>query len=323
MTIEAIDMQLQTNIPIIQESKNLIDYQSEIFLLGSCFAEHIGDTLAYYKFKSIVNPFGILFHPLALENLITRALNEEIYTEADIFYLNEQWHCFEAHSRLNDPSKENLINQLNEALKHTSQQLHNATHIILTLGTSWAYRHIESDTIVANCHKVPQKQFLKEILSVNAVSESLQAIISLIRDVNHKASVIFTVSPVRHIKDGFVENNRSKAHLISGIHELVSPRHHVHYFPSYELMMDELRDYRFYNEDMIHPNPVAVKYIWERFKDMWIASRAIPTMNDVETIQKGLLHKPFNENSDQHQAFLSTLEDKKASLSQEFPHIIF
>lgn len=316
-------MNLQTKIPIQPEKYNPIDYHSKIVLVGSCFAEHIGKKLEYFKFQNLLNPFGILFHPVAIENLITNAINDKNYGEENIFFLNEQWHCFEAHSKLSNVSKEELLISLNESLKTTNQQIHESTHIIITLGTAWVYKHIETDAVVANCHKVPQKQFVKELLSIEEVTESLQAIVSLIRSINKQVSVIFTVSPVRHLKDGFIENAQSKAHLISGVHEVVEPRKHIHYFPSYEIMMDELRDYRFYDEDMIHPNSIAINYIWEKFREVWIDKKTIETMSAVEDIQKGLLHRPFTSTSEAHQKFVQSIEAKKQALRSQFPQIKF
>ena len=316
-------MKLQTQIPLQLEKYNPIDYHSNIVLIGSCFVEHIGNKLEYFKFQNLQNPLGILFHPLAIENLIVNAINEKVYTEADLFFLNEQWHCYEAHSKLSHTSKAELLNILNKNTKATHQYINNSTHIIITLGTAWVYRHIEKDQVVANCHKVPQKQFVKELLSVETISQTLQAIISLINSVNKKASIIFTVSPIRHLKDGFLENARSKAHLIAAIHEVVEPRNQLHYFPSYELMMDELRDYRFYDEDMIHPNSIAINYIWEKFRIVWIAEDASKTMEVVDEIQKGLLHRPFNKNSEAHQQFLQNLKIKQELLQTQFPKIEF
>ncbi|TCI93549.1 GSCFA domain-containing protein [Tenacibaculum sp. M341] len=316
-------MILQTHIPLKKQQHSLIDYSSKLFLLGSCFSENIGNKLSYYKFQSSQNPFGILFHPKAIERLILNAINEKKYTEEDIFNFNERWHCFETHSNLSSVDKDEFLNTLNISIKDTFQQLQKASHIIITLGTAWVYRYISSDVVVANCHKVPQKQFLKEILTVNEVSESLASICSLIRSVNKEASILFTVSPVRHIKDGFIENKRSKSHLLSVIHEVIDPRKNIHYFPSYEIMMDELRDYRFYKEDMIHPSQTAIDYIWNRFVDTWFHESSLFTMKKVEEIQKGIAHKPFNTNSDAHQTFLKKLTQKKEILLKEFPFMRF
>jgi lysophospholipase L1-like esterase len=315
-------MKLQTQIPLQKQSINQIDYTSNIILLGSCFSENIGDKFAFYKFQSVQNPFGILFHPKAIENLISNAINLKEYTEDDIFFLNERWHCFEAHSSVSTENKEELLNNLNSSISRTLKQLKQSSHIVITLGTAWTYRHITSDTTVANCHKVPQKKFLKELLPVDEITENLDAIVSLIKSVNPNASTLFTVSPVRHLKDGFIQNQQSKSHLISAVHQVINSRN-VSYFPSYEIMMDELRDYRFYAEDMIHPNQTAINYIWERFSEVWVSDKAKKTMQEVANIQNGLLHRPFNPNSTQHQQFLENLSLKIEKLQKEYPFIHF
>ena len=217
---------------------------------------------------------------------------------------------------------------MNAIINTTRLQLQKASHIIITFGTAWVYRFLETNTVVANCHKIPQKQFSKTLLSVQEVCDALKNTVQSIKTLNPEASIIFTVSPVRHLKDGFIENTQSKAHLISAIHQLLNsnPSEEINnefYFPSYELMMDELRDYRFYNEDMVHPNPLAIQYIWERFSAVWIADAALKTMETVDGIQKGLQHKPFNEASEAHQKFLQNLEKKISVLIAEFPHVIF
>jgi len=318
-------MKLRTKLSIPQ-SNNEINYQGQLFLLGSCFVNNIGRKLNYFKFRSHQNPFGILFHPLAIENLVSKAVQKHLYTEDDIFFANERWHCFDAHSELSHPSKEKLLEKLNGGLEKTNQQIHESTHILITLGTAWVYKSKTSKLTVANCHKAPQKEFSKELLSINDIESSLRNIIELVQSVNENAHFIFTISPVRHLKDGFIENQRSKSHLISAVHEFLSFRaesRNCTYFPSYELMMDELRDYRFYDTDMIHPNQIAIDYIWEKFKEVWISSKARPTMEKVDTIQKGLQHRPFNPESEQHKAFLASLDEKIMYLQEEYPFIKF
>lgn len=316
-------MKLKTNIPL-KPADNQIDYQSQLVLLGSCFSDNIGGKLNYFKFQSLQNPFGILFHPLAIENLVSRAVREDSYTEQDVFFSNERWHCFDAHSDLSNSSKEKLLQKLNDSLQRTKRQIKKSTHIVITLGTAWFYRKRGSNAVVANCHKVPQKEFSKEVLSIGTIITSLKKTIKLVQTVNQNAQFIFTVSPVRHLKDGFVENQRSKAHLIAAIHEVIdSPSlgggWGEEYFPSYELMMDELRDYRFYEADMIHPNQVAIDYIWEKFKEVWISTNAYSTMEKVDAIQKGLQHRPFHPESEQHETFLVSLEEKITYLQKEYP----
>lgn len=316
-------MNFTTKIPITQNA-NPIDYNSKIVSFGSCFAENMGDKLLYYKFQTQVNPFGIIFNPFSIEKLIERVVLQRYFTKDDIFFFNERWHCYEVHSELSDADAEVFLSKLNQILLDTQKQLQQATHIIITYGTSWVYRHIETNAIVANCHKVPQKQFSKELLSIDSIQKAIQNTVSLIATLNPKCNFIFTVSPVRHLKDGFVENQVSKAHLIAAIYATTNTKQQtLNYFPSYEIMMDELRDYRFYADDMIHPSPMAIDYIWERFAATQIAASAITTMELVQTIQKGLAHRPFNPNSESHQKFEANLKEKIATLEAQYSFMKF
>ncbi|WP_029033153.1 GSCFA domain-containing protein [Salinimicrobium terrae] len=312
-------MEFRTQIPIkSQEPK--IGYSSKVLLLGSCFVENIGKKLEYFKFEQLLNPFGILFHPAAIHNFLKRVKTQHVFTEEDIFYHNEAWHCYEAHSDLNSVEKEDILRNLNAAVEETHQFLLSATHVVITPGTSWGYRLKETNEFVANCHKVPQSNFSKEITEVKS---ALFGCSEIVREINPLAQIIFTVSPVRHLKDGFVDNQLSKAKLITAIQEIVASESHCSYFPSYEIMMDELRDYRFYAEDMVHPNRTAVDYIWEKFQEAWIPSEASAIMKKVDTIQKGLLHRPFNETSEAHKKFRRDLQEKIGKLQEEVPEIRF
>ena len=324
-------MNFTTKIPI-QKSNFPIDYDSKIMLLGSCFAENMGEKFEYFKFQTIVNPFGIIFNPVSLEKLIRRSIEKRKFTKNDIFFHNELWHCYDVHSELSNSDKSFFLNSLNDLINTTHQQLNDSTHIIITLGTSWVYRNIESNEIVANCHKVSQKQFTKELLSINQTEESLKSIVSLVHSINPNCNFIFTVSPVRHVKDGFVENSLSKAHLVSAIHSVLNQKFSTSleltnqnyiYFPSYEIMMDELRDYRFYTEDMLHPNQTAVDYIWIQFFENYISESQFGLMNDICSIQKGLKHRPFNPNTESHQKFLHQLELKIKTIQNQHPFIKF
>ena len=316
-------MNFTTKIPITQNA-NPIDYNSKIVSFGSCFAENMGDKLLYYKFQTQVNPFGIIFNPFSIEKLIERVVLQHHFTKDDIFFFNERWHCYEVHSELSDADAEVFLSKLNQILLDTQKQLQQATHIIITYGTSWVYRNIETNAIVANCHKVPQKQFTKELLSIDSIQKSIQNTVSLIATLNPKCNFIFTVSPVRHLKDGFVENQVSKAHLIAAIYATTNTKQQtLNYFPSYEIMMDELRDYRFYADDMMHPSSMAIDYIWERFAATQIDASAITTMELVQTIQKGLAHRPFNPNSESHQKFEANLKEKIATLEAQYSFMKF
>ncbi len=316
-------MQFRTVIPI-ETSKSSIDYNAIIVSFGSCFADSMGGKLEYYKFRNTTNPFGVIFNPVSIEHLMLRIVSRRYFTESDLFFHQELWHCYEVHSEFSSPNAVELLDRLNSLLHSTYENIVQATHVILTYGTSWVYREKESRQLVANCHKVPQNQFDKEILSVSTVETSIQNTLDLIYKINPKCSILITVSPVRHSKDGFVENQRSKAHLITAIHSLLEKENsQVHYFPSYEIVMDELRDYRFYAEDLLHPNSVAISYIWHRFKETHISKAYYGTMDVVEGIQKGLAHRPFNPGTASHQKFLGTLNQKIISLQEQFPHIQF
>ncbi|HZW62465.1 MAG TPA: GSCFA domain-containing protein [Flavobacteriaceae bacterium] len=316
-------MKLQTQIPLEPQMQNRIDYFSRILLFGSCFTENMGSKVNYFKFQNLQNPLGILFHPIAIENLISRTITANTFKENDVFFHNEQWHSFEAHSSLSSINKHKLIECLNKRTQETAIALDQATHVVITLGTAWVYKHLETNKIVANCHKVPQKHFAKVLLSVEEVNASLKNTIALLRNANPQCTIIFTVSPVRHLKDGFVENTQSKAHLLTAIHQTIKPEDKLCYFPSYEIMMDELRDYRFYKEDMLHPNQIAVDYIWQHFVNVWFDPKTHETMQQVDTVQKGLQHKPFNTQTKAHKVFLDTLRAQKEALNACYPHITF
>ena len=316
-------MILQTKLDLKPIHHNPISYNSNLILLGSCFSENIEKKLSYFKFQTFQNPLGILFHSKAIERLLLNAIDQKKYIEKDIFMYNEKWHSFDTHSKMSSSAKEKLLENLNSAITSTNKSLKSCSHIIITLGTAWIYRFIENGKIVVNCHKIPQKKFLKELLSIRQITESLETMISLIRSVNQKASIIFTVSPVRHLKDGFVENQLSKSHLISSIHKIIKKNTNTHYFPSYEIMMDELRDYRFYKEDMVHPNNIAINYIWEKFKNVWILDGTQKLMKEIESIQKGLNHIPFNPKSKAHKEFLIKIKEKIKTLKKEHKHLSF
>lgn len=324
-------MKLQTEIPLKPE-ENQIDYASKILLLGSCFSENIGGKFDYFKFQNLQNTFGVIFNPVSIEKLIVRAVENRAFSEEDIFQHKGIWKCFEVHSELSSLDKSEFLKNLNSALQNLREALFSSTHIIFTFGTAWVYRTINASTplstgkIVANCHKLPQQNFAKELLSMEEISKSLQTIFYKISTVNPAAVLINTVSPVRHIKDGFSENSLSKAHLISAIHQslslpMQSKRHY--YFPSFEIMMDELRDYRFYSEDMLHPNKTAIEIIWQKFSKVWISSETETLQKEIASIQNGLEHRPFNPEGADHLQFSEKLQQKITSLKKLFPHIQF
>ncbi|PJX22853.1 GSCFA domain-containing protein [Psychroflexus sp. S27] len=314
-------MQLQTEIKL-KDGEPKINYGSHLFVLGSCFSEHIGDRLSASQLRVLQNPFGILFHPFSLENFINRVVEQNFFTEKDIFHHNGLWHSFDAHSKMSHQNPDVVLEKLNEAIKSSFEFINKSSHVLITLGTAFIYRHIEKGEYVANCHKIPQKNFDKELISSTQIQQSLWRMIKCLKSINPEINLIFTVSPVRHQKEGFVENNRSKAQLISAIHHIVE-KEESSYFPSYEIMMDELRDYRFYKSDMLHPNETAIAYIWEKFTATWMTADTLKIMEKVDKLQRNLKHKAFNPDSEAHQSFLQKVEKQKKELKKRFPHFKF
>ncbi len=304
-------MNLQTKIPI-PPARQPITYQSELLLVGSCFAEHITQKFTYYGFRVVGNPFGVLFHPLAIERLLCRVVERIPFTISDFFFHEEQWKCFELHSSLNRLTVEEAVEAANAQLKVFRRALTESSHCFLTLGTAWVYRH-QSGALVANCHRVPNV-FTKELLSSADIEQSLRRITAMAHTLNPKLHFVLTVSPVRHLKDGFMENNLSKGNLFAGLYPLLSEG--CSYFPAYELLLDELRDYRFYAEDMLHPSPLAVDYIWQRLVDTYMDESTKHRMFLVEQLRKMQAHKPFNPESDAHKKFLQTMESRRAMLNE-------
>ena len=318
-------MQFFTKVPI-SKTNDPISYHSKVVSIGSCFAQNIGEKFNFYKFQNTTNPFGIIFNPSSIEKLISRAINKEYFTEEDIFFYNERWQSFEIHSELSHADKDFFLNLINATLDSFSKEIHEASHVIITLGTSWVYKENSFGNIVANCHKVPQKSFKKHLLSAEEISISLENITKSISKINSQCTFIFTISPVRHIKDGFVENQVSKSNLISAVYNLIQNQpenSRFSYFPSYEIMMDELRDYRFYSSDLLHPNATAIDYIWSRFMETTVEPNSISTMKEIETIQRSLQHRSFNPESISHQKFLQNLNVKIENVQKSYPFIEF
>lgn len=315
-------MKLQTTIPLHPDGPP-INYDSKIVLLGSCFSDHMGRKLNYLKFDTVQNPFGIIFNPLSIFNLLDRASTHRQFVEKDVFEKDGLWHCLEVHSLCNASEKAVYIDLLNEKLQQLRVGLQQATHIVLTLGTAWVYEYTKTRLVVANCHKIPQKEFAKRLLSVEDLTEVLGKINACIKTLNPNAHRIITVSPVRHIKDGVTENARSKAHLLSGIHRVKDIDSALKYFPSYEIMMDELRDYRFYEKDLLHPNETAISIIWEKFATVWVSTATIHLQKEIASIQAGLAHRPFNANSVEHVKFQKKLQERITQLKELLPAIDF
>ena len=316
-------MKFKTQIPI-SKTKHPVDHSAQIVSIGSCFAENMAIKLDYFKFQNSVNPFGVIFNPISIEKLVFRAVNDIFFTENDVFFHDHLWKCFDVHSDYSAEDKDQLLEILNQKLQNFKQQLTSATHIIFTFGTSWVYELDKNKNVVANCHKVAQNQFNKKIVSVQSIEKSILNTYKLISEINPNCQIIYTISPVRHLKDGFIENTQSKANLIVGLQSILQYNaDRVVYFPSFEIMMDELRDYRFYADDLIHPSKMAVDYIWQRFAETYFSEKTLAITVQIDKINKALLHRPLHINSTTHTLFQANLKHKIDEFSLKNPTIAF
>ncbi len=317
-------MEFRTKVPV-KNAFPKISHTSGVFLLGSCFVKNIGSKLEWFRFKNLQNPTGIIFHPSPIARFLKRAAEEKEYQKENILEFNGKWISLEAHSAMNRATEEACLHAMNKSLEETRNFISKVSHVIISLGTAWGYRHENYEGIVANCHKIPQKQFQKEVFSATAIEDSLRMIANAVFQINSSATILFTVSPVRHFRDGVVENQRSKANLLAGLHDFIEkeddPR--LHYFPSYEILMDELRDYRFYAADMLHPNETAVNYIWKVFSEAWMEEESLRLNLKIDAVQKALSHRFREENPQVYKKFLTKLQGKIEEIHKTHPEITF
>ena len=299
-----------------------INHKHKLFLAGSCFTEQIGAKLSHYKFQTIDNPHGILFNPISIANAISSYIENKKYTESDLFLHHELWGSWDHHTKFSSIQKEDCLHKINASQETAHQFLKETDWLLLTLGSAFVYE-LHDKKVVANCHKVPTDKFNKRLLSAEEIKSTLSNLVDQLLHFNPRIKIIFTISPVRHLRDGFIENNRSKAHLISAVHELIAEQSSAFYFPAYELVIDDLRDYRFYAEDMVHPNYSATNYVWEKFMATCIDDSSQLLMKEIGTIRAAKNHKPFNPLSAQHQKFLEVNLDKALHLKNRYPYIDF
>lgn len=278
-----------------------ISHQEHTLLLGSCFTENIGDKLKAFKFNCTTNPFGIIYNPISLTQSLQQIIENKSYSKADLLEQNGKWLSLNHHGSFSSFDSTTCLSNINQQINDAHSKLNETKTIVITLGTAWVYEWNETNKIVANCHKFPAKKFTKRLLSVDEVCN---AFLSIIKKLSH-VNVVFTISPVRHISDGLHENNISKSVLHLAIHKLTSQVENCHYFGAYEMVIDELRDYRFYNQDMIHPSAQAIDYVWEKFATTYFSKETQELNLQLEKIQNATRHKPFDFESDAHQKFVA------------------
>lgn len=305
----------RTEIPLAPFPTS-IDYSSKLLTLGSCFAQVIGNKLSDAKFNTLVNPYGTIFNPISLFKLLEISITREYtFLEQGMVFRDNRWYNFHLHSDLNAPSKEELILLFKEKATATLLQLKEADHLLITFGSAFVYTYKEYNCFVANCHKMPSALFDKELLTLTQLKKAAVDLIEKIALLNSTLSITLSVSPVRHVKDTLVANNLSKSILRVACDELERTFDQVNYFPAFELLNDDLRDYRFYKEDMIHPSSVAEDYIWEKFGDAFFSDDTRRILSSWMKLNKALTHKPFQSTSSAHQSFIVDTLQRLKSLS--------
>lgn len=326
----------------LKKYPNQIDYHDKILLIGSCFTEHIGDSLSELKFSILQNPNGILYDPLSVSDSLLSYIQNKQYTESDLFQLNELWHSWQHHSRFSNTDIHECLRIINKSQQTAHNFLKEADWVIITFGTAYSYRLTPGQSLhsmrenvpppeearekpvsVANCHKAPAEWFNKHLLSIDDIVNTLDNCMRELLAFNSKLKIIFTLSPVRHIRDGIAENNRSKARLIESIHHLVNKCDPCFYFPAYEIVIDVLRDYRFYDADMVHPNKMATQFVFEKFTETCINDDAQMLMKEIKNIITAHRHRSFQPLTGAHKKFMQSHYQKTKELKQQFPYLDF
>lgn len=311
-----------TNINI-KPLNSPINYRNKILLIGSCFTEHIGNYLADVKFNILQNPNGILFDPFSVCNSLVSYIHNKQYSADDLFLLNEGWHSWEHHSRFSKPDKNESLQLINQSQTTAHDFLQQTDWLIITLGSSFVYKLANTGQSVANCHKAQPQTFNKHLATIEEIITKLDETIHQLFQFNQHLKIIFTISPVRHLRDGVVDNNRSKARLIEAVHHLVNKFDRLYYFPAYELVIDVLRDYRFYDIDLAHPNYAATQFVLEKFTENCLDTEAQQLSEEIKKLVIARNHKAFNAASNQHKQFLQNQLQKTKQLQEQYPFLDF
>jgi hypothetical protein len=311
-------MELFRTIVPVPVSKFKIHYGSNLIMMGSCFSEYIGDKLSAAKFHLDNNPFGVVYNPLSVKNGLDRLIDNHPYSAEELEKHGDVWDSFDHHSRFSDPDKDSCLQKINKRFQESSQNLRSAHVLFLTFGTSYVYKLRSSGKVVANCHKVAASEFERERISAAEIVKEYDDLLKKLWKLNPEIKVVFTVSPVRHWKDGAHNNQLSKATLLLAIDEICQKHERASYFPSYEIVMDELRDYRFFEEDMLHPNKIAVNYIWDKLRESFMQTETMAIMKEIEKITQATKHRPFNPETETFQVFAKQNYEKLKLLVTQY-----
>ncbi len=307
----------------LPKSENSITYNNKLFLIGSCFTQNVGNKLKVLKFPVIVNPFGVLYNPVSIANSLEFLIVNKKFNKEDLNFFNHKWFSFYHHTSFSHADEGICLKQINDEMINSSEFLKNTDFLFITFGTARVYEYKKTKQIVSNCHKIPANEFDHKLLSTNQIVEIYERLIKRLTEINKNIKIVFTVSPIRHWKDGATGNLISKSILIVSIHQLLEKFKNISYFPAYEIMMDDLRDYRFYEADMIHLNDVAVEYIWKIFSDTYMPDTTLQTIKDLEKLLEAIRHKPIDRESTQFKIFVNKNIEKIINLQKKYPFLNF
>ena len=300
-----------------------INYSDKVLFIGSCFAENIGSKLSELKFPIQVNPLGIMYNPVSVLQSLVLILEGKKFEASDLEFYNEKWISFNHHGKFSSSDQLEVLKNMNDELIKASECIKKASCLFITFGTSWVFKLKRTSKIVANCHKLPFNEFEHYSLSVQDIKDLYGPLLERIHRANEKLKIIFTVSPVRHWKNGPVQNQYSKSVLIVAVNELIKEYKFADYFPSYEIMMDDLRDYRFYAEDLFHPNQTGIDYIWGKFRDCYLTTKAIEISVKVDKIVKSSKHRVFYPKTESYKKFLANCLSMITELNVAYPELCF
>lgn len=315
-------MSLFRTIIEINPSDSKLSHNTPMCMIGSCFATNIGEKLEALKFDILLNPFGILFNPLSIAASLKRIVENIPFTEQELVFQHEMWHSLAHHGKFSHTDKTKCLENINFSLEEAHQRILKSKFLIMTFGTAWVYYYKKTGNVVANCHQLPSSEFDRRLVSIEEVYTNVSDSLSLIKKVNPDVKFIFTVSPVRHLADGAHANQLSKATLLLAISQLCKI-FEAQYFPAYEIILDELRDYRFFADDMAHPSPLAVDYVFERFAETYFNKETRQLNLKIDEIYKAVNHRPINENSIAHGKFKESVLKKTADMEKANPYLDF
>lgn len=316
-------MKFRTEVDINLSEKK-IGIEDCVFSIGSCFATEMHEKFSEGQIQSLNNPFGTIFNPYSINNAIQQIYDAKEYQENDLILANENYISLDHHSSFDSRFSHKSLENINKNIEEANQFLQNTGFVIITFGTSYIYEFLPKNKLVANCHKLPQKFFAKRFLSHQEITGSINKTIDFLKDIcKNDVQILFTVSPVRHTKDGIIENQLSKSKLITAIHESILGKENCYYLPIYELMMDDLRDYRFYKDDLIHPNSQAVQYIWEKFGNAYFFDETKVFINENNKIITALNHKTEDDKNPKYQEFLDKINQRIVEQQKKVKHKIF